>query len=111
MRVNVTIPGSVDAYYVNEQGKKFKASEEQWLETYVCSVLRAYSYADDGSGETIQKIIGVRRFNPITNPEAEDKFLTAVEQLFFRGSPVIHSPPFLIPLFPKAQSTVTEMVR
>ena len=67
------------------RGDKKKATEELWLETYLCSVLRAYSYADDGSGETIRKIMGVRRFNPVTNTETEHRFLNAAEQLFFRG--------------------------
>jgi hypothetical protein len=48
-------------------------------------VLRAYSYADDGTGDTIRKIIGVRRFNPVTNTETEHRFLSAAEHLFFRG--------------------------
>ncbi|CAD6499814.1 BgTH12-03921 [Blumeria graminis f. sp. triticale] len=85
MRVHVTIPGSVDSYCVDERGEKRTTSDELWLETYLCSVLRAYSYADDGSGDTIRKIIGVRRFNPITTTENEHKFLQAAEQLFFRG--------------------------
>ncbi|KAK8078997.1 hypothetical protein PG994_002804 [Apiospora phragmitis] len=63
MRVHVTIPGT----------------------TYLCSVLRAYSYADDGSGDTIRKIMGVRRFNPVMNTETEHRFLSAAEHLFFRG--------------------------
>ncbi|KAI9050789.1 hypothetical protein LZ554_004908 [Drepanopeziza brunnea f. sp. 'monogermtubi'] len=85
MRVHVTIPGTVDSYCIDERGEKRVASDELWLETYLCSVLRAYSYADDGSGETIRKIMGVRRFNPVTNTETEHRFLQAAEQLFFRG--------------------------
>ncbi|TPX07704.1 uncharacterized protein E0L32_010600 [Thyridium curvatum] len=85
MRVHVTIPGTVESYCVDERGEKKKATEDLWLETYLCSVLRAYSYADDGSGETIRKIMGVRRFNPVTNTETEHRFLSAAEQLFFRG--------------------------
>ena len=85
MRVHVTIPGSVDSYCIDERGEKRVASDELWLETYLCSVLRAYSYADDGSGDTIRKIMGVRRFNPVTNTETEHRFLQAAEQLFFRG--------------------------
>ena len=86
MRVHVTIPGSVDSYCIDERGDKRVASDELWLETYLCSVLRAYSYADDGSGDTIRKIMGVRRFNPVTNTETEHRFLQAAEQLFFRGT-------------------------
>ncbi|KAK1996115.1 chaps-domain-containing protein [Colletotrichum falcatum] len=85
MRVHVTIPGTVESYCVDERGDKRKATDDLWLETYLCSVLRAYSYADDGSGETIRKIMGVRRFNPVTNTETEHRFLNAAEQLFFRG--------------------------
>jgi hypothetical protein len=85
MRVHVTIPGTVESYSVDERGEKRKATDELWLETYLCSVLRAYSYADDGSGDTIRKIMGVRRFNPVTNTETEQRFLAAAEQLFFRG--------------------------
>ncbi|KAK2016648.1 chaps-domain-containing protein [Colletotrichum eremochloae] len=85
MRVHVTIPGTVESYCVDERGEKRKATDDLWLETYLCSVLRAYSYADDGSGETIRKIMGVRRFNPVTNTETEHRFLNAAEQLFFRG--------------------------
>jgi len=89
MRVQVQIPGTVESYCVNERGDKLEASEEHWLETYLCSVLRAYSYADNGSGDTIKKIVGVRRFNPITNTEAEHKFLDAAERLFFSGMSAI----------------------
>ncbi|KAI1430398.1 chaps-domain-containing protein [Xylaria sp. FL1777] len=85
MRVHVTIPGTVEAFCVDERGDKRKATDELWLETYLCSVLRAYSYADDGSGDTIRKIMGVRRFNPVTNTETEHRFLSAAETLFFRG--------------------------
>jgi hypothetical protein len=85
MRVQVQIPGGVEAYCIDERGDKRQATEELWLETYLCSVLRAYSYADDGSGDTIRKIMGVRRFNPITNTETEHRYLQAAEQLFFRG--------------------------
>lgn len=85
MRVHVAIPGSVDCYCIDERGDKRVASDELWLETYLCSVLRAYSYSDDGSGDTIRKILGVRRFNPITTTDTEHKFLQAAEQLFFRG--------------------------
>jgi hypothetical protein len=85
MRVQATIPGRVESYSIDERGDKGHATDELWLETYLCSVLRAYSYADDGSGDAIRKIMGVRRFNPVTNTETEHKFLQAAEQLFFRG--------------------------
>jgi len=95
MRVHVTIPGTVESYCVDERGEKRKASDDLWLETYLCSVLRAYSYADDGSGETIRKVMGVRRFNPVTNTETEHRFLHAAEQLFFRGMILVYPAPSL----------------
>lgn len=87
MRVQVQIPGSVESYCVDERGNKLEATEEHWLETYLCSVLRAYSYADNGNGEAVKRIAGVRRFNPITSTEQEHKFMEAAEKLFFSGTP------------------------
>lgn len=85
MRVDVKIPGGVESYCIDERGDKRVASESLWLETFLCGVLRAYAYADDGSGENIKKIIGVRRFDPITSTDVEHKFLDAAERLFFKG--------------------------
>jgi hypothetical protein len=85
MRVEVKIPGSLESYCIDERGDKRVATEALWLETFLCAVLRAYSYADDGTGDTIKKIVGVRRFNPVTNTEMEQKFLDVAEKLFFMG--------------------------
>lgn len=85
MRVDVKIPGGVESYCIDERGDKRVASEGLWLETFLCAVLRAYSYADDGSGDSIKKIVGVRRFDPITSTEVEHRFLEAAERLFFKG--------------------------
>lgn len=87
MRVEVKIPGGVESYCIDERGDKRVASDSLWLETFLCGILRAYSYADDGAGDTIKKIVGVRRFNPVTNTETEHKFLDAAEKLFFNGVP------------------------
>ncbi|KAF2398500.1 chaps-domain-containing protein [Trichodelitschia bisporula] len=97
MRVQVQIPGTVESYCIDERGDKREATDALWLETYLCAVLRAYSYADDGSGETIKKIMGVRRFNPITSTEAEHKFLEAAERLFFQGWQLGSDPEIQVP--------------
>jgi tetratricopeptide (TPR) repeat protein len=97
MRVQVQIPGTVECYCIDERGEKRVATEEMWLETYLCSVLRAYSYADDGSGDVIKKIVGVRRFNPITSTESEHKFLDAAERLFFNGWQLGSDPEIQVP--------------
>lgn len=85
MRVEVKIPGSLESYCIDERGDKRVTTDLLWLEAYLCGVLRAYSYADNGNGENIKKIIGLRRFNPVTNTEMEHKFLDAAERLFFNG--------------------------
>ncbi|KAJ5760526.1 hypothetical protein N7520_007682 [Penicillium odoratum] len=97
MRVEVKIPGSLEAYCIDERGDKRVATEALWLETFLCAVLRAYLYADDGSGEQIKKIVGVRRFNPITNTEMEHKFLDAAEKLFFLGRQLSSDPETQVP--------------
>ena len=85
MRVEVKIPGGVESYCIDERGDKRVASDSLWLETFLCGVLRAYAYADDGGGDVIKKIVAVRRFDPITSTEVEHKFLDAAERLFFKG--------------------------
>ena len=91
MRVEVKIPGGVESYCIDEKGDKRVDADSLWLETFLCGVLRAYSYADDGSGDTIKKIIAVRRYDPITSTEIEHRFLDAAERLFFKGT--IHPHP------------------
>ncbi|KAJ5188631.1 Tetratricopeptide-like helical [Penicillium cf. griseofulvum] len=97
MRVEVKIPGSLESYCIDERGDKRVATEALWLETFLCSVLRAYLYADDGSGDSVKKIVGVRRFNPVTNTEMEHKFLDAAEKLFFLGRQLSSDPETQVP--------------
>lgn len=91
------IPGSVKSHCMDERGDRRVATESLWLETFLCAVLRAYAYADDGGGDTIKKIIGVRRFNPVTNTELEHKFLDAAERLFFSGRQLGSDPEVQVP--------------
>lgn len=97
LRVKVNFPGQMEAYCVDEKGDFRVASDALWLETYLCSVLRAYSYADGGNGETIKRIIGCRRFNPITSTESEHKFLEAAVRLFFNGWQLGSDPEVQVP--------------
>ncbi|KAJ5551003.1 hypothetical protein N7535_001058 [Penicillium sp. DV-2018c] len=97
MRVEVKIPGSLESYCIDERGDKRVATEALWLETFLCAVLRAYLYADDGSGDAIKRIVGVRRFNPVTNTEMEHKFLDAAEKLFFLGRQLSSDPETQVP--------------
>jgi hypothetical protein len=52
-----------------------------WQETYISALLRAIRYADDPS----YRLAGYRKMDPITTPEAEQKFLEAAEAVFFKG--------------------------
>ncbi|RMJ25513.1 Bud site selection protein [Aspergillus sp. HF37] len=97
MRVEVKIPGSLESYCIDERGDKRVATEALWLETFLCGVLRAYSYADNGDGNTIKRILAVRRFNPVTNTEMEHKFLDAAEKLFFSGRQLSSDPETQVP--------------
>ncbi|RMZ87446.1 hypothetical protein DV736_g5332, partial [Chaetothyriales sp. CBS 134916] len=97
MRVEVKIPGSVESYCVDERGDRRVATDGLWLETFLCGILRAYYYADDGSGDTIKKIIGVRRFNPIQSTDVEHRFLDATEKLFFNGRQLGSEPEVQVP--------------
>ncbi|KAL8770544.1 MAG: hypothetical protein Q9209_003800 [Squamulea sp. 1 TL-2023] len=97
MRVEVKIPGGVESYCIDERGDKRVASDALWMETFLCGVLRAYAYADDGGGESIKKIIGVRRFDPITSTEMEHRFLDAAERLFFKGPQLGSEPEVQVP--------------
>jgi hypothetical protein len=54
-----------------------------WQETYISALLRAIRYADDPS----YRLAGYRKMDPITTPEAEQKFLEAAEAVFFKGKP------------------------
>ncbi|CCX34663.1 Chs5p-Arf1p-binding proteins-domain-containing protein [Pyronema domesticum] len=92
MRVVVTIPGSVESFAVDERGEKRKTTDALWLETYLCSVLRAFSYAEDGS-----RITACRKFNPITSTEVEHRFLDAAERLFFKGWQLGSDPEVQVP--------------
>ena len=97
MRVEVKIPGGVESYCIDERGDKRVASDGLWLETFLCGILRAYSYADDGSGDTIKKIIAMRRFDPVTTTEIEHRFLDAAERLFFKGWVLGSDPEIQVP--------------
>ncbi|KAL8900270.1 MAG: hypothetical protein Q9207_005774 [Kuettlingeria erythrocarpa] len=97
MRVDVKIPGGVESYCIDERGDKRVASDALWVETFLCAVLRAYAYADDGSGDSIKKIIGVRRFDPVTSTEMEQRFLDAAERLFFKGPQLGSEPEVQVP--------------
>lgn len=82
MRVEVKFPGKTETYLVDDRGgKKENPSNQMWLETYLCSILRAILYSDD----TSYNLSGWRKLDPLADADLEQKFLDAAEQLFDSG--------------------------
>lgn len=82
VRVDVKIPGGVQAYVIDLRGERHEATPEIWQETYLSAVLRAILYADDAN----YRLAGYRKLDPITTPEGEHRFLHAAEALFMKGT-------------------------
>jgi len=81
IRLDVKIPGGVDAYFVDLRGERHEATPEIWQETYVSAILRAVLYSDD----PVYWLDAYRKLDPITSPEGEIRFLQAAEALFLKG--------------------------
>lgn len=81
VRVEVKIPGGVEAYVVDVRGERHEATPQMWQEVYLSAVLRAILYADDAN----YRLAGFRKLDPITSPDAELKFVAAAEHAFFKG--------------------------
>ncbi|KAJ7698549.1 Chs5p-Arf1p-binding proteins-domain-containing protein [Mycena rosella] len=80
-RVDVKIPGGVNAYVVDLRGERHEATADMWQETYVSALLRAILYSDDPA----HALDAYRKLDPITSPEGELRFLAAAEALFLKG--------------------------
>ncbi|KAH6887837.1 chaps family protein [Coprinopsis sp. MPI-PUGE-AT-0042] len=81
MRVDVKIPGGVNAYVIDLRGERHEATAEIWQETYVSALLRSILYSDDPT----YALEAYRKLDPITNAESELRFLQAAEALFSKG--------------------------
>ncbi|KAH9959408.1 chaps-domain-containing protein [Russula dissimulans] len=81
VRVDVKIPGGVNAYVIDLRGERHQASPDIWQETYLSAVLRAVLYSDDPT----YFLEAYRRLEPISSPDAEMRFLQAAEALFLKG--------------------------
>ncbi|EQL33754.1 hypothetical protein BDFG_04287 [Blastomyces dermatitidis ATCC 26199] len=71
MRVEVKIPGSLESYCIDERGDKRVVTEMLWLETFLCGVLRAYSYADNGNGDSIKILLALEGRQLSSDPETQ----------------------------------------
>ncbi|GAA6008390.1 uncharacterized protein JCM10292_007656 [Rhodotorula paludigena] len=81
VRVEVKIPGGVEAYVIDVRGERHEATPQMWAEVYLSAMLRAILYADDAN----YRLAGYRKLDPITSLDAELKFVQAAEQAFFKG--------------------------
>ncbi|PVV01661.1 hypothetical protein BB560_003911, partial [Smittium megazygosporum] len=80
IRVQVKIPGGVDAYIVTSQGERKEPTDQDWLECGLSATLRAFLYtSDDG-----YHIAALRRLRPISNLKEEQRFLDYASQLFWK---------------------------
>eukprot|EP01134_Creolimax_fragrantissima_P003539 CFRG3539T1 len=93
VRVEVTMPGTVNAYVLDEQGRRFGCDDRVWQETQVCAVLRALSMVSPFAVH----IDCLRTFKPLGHPSEERSFLKSAEALFgygkFLGTDVLTAPP------------------
>lgn len=81
IRVDVKIPGGVNAYVIDLRGERHEPTPDLWLETYVSAILRSILYSDDPA----YYIEAWRKLDPITTLESEIRFLQAAEGLFSKG--------------------------
>lgn len=94
LRVMFKIPGSVEAYTVDEDGNKWAATDEkEWRQAWVCSILRALLY--DSQEENVINIKNWYRYNPMDqmmNPANQQMFFEVFEEIFWEG-PRLSLPP------------------
>ncbi|GAA5987821.1 hypothetical protein JCM10908_007229 [Rhodotorula pacifica] len=81
VRVEVKIPGGVEAYAIDVRGERHEATPQMWQEVYLSAILRAILYADDPS----YRLAGFRKLDPITSLDSELRFVAAAETAFFKG--------------------------
>lgn len=75
-------PTSFEANVPLTDKPRHDATAEIWQETYLSALLRSILYADDAN----YRLMGFRKLDPITAPEAELRFLQAAEALFAKGA-------------------------
>lgn len=81
VRVEVKIPGGVEAYIVDTRGERHAPTPAIWTEVYLTSALRSILYADDPN----YKIAGFRKLDPIKTLDDEVRFVSAAEQCYSKG--------------------------
>ncbi|KAJ1919602.1 bud site selection protein [Mycoemilia scoparia] len=81
VRVQVNIPGSVDAYIVTASGERKDPTEQTWKECSISAMLRAILYKESEGYD----FNALRRITPLPNPKSEAQFLENAQELFLKG--------------------------
>ncbi|KAI9094924.1 Chs5p-Arf1p-binding proteins-domain-containing protein [Phlyctochytrium arcticum] len=87
IRVEVRIPGGVDAYIVDIRGDRHTIEgTAMWQETHVSAVLRAIlDDNDEADGNDGEPLLGLRKLDALPNLAAEKRFLEAAAGEFWKG--------------------------
>ncbi|KAI8819368.1 Chs5p-Arf1p-binding proteins-domain-containing protein [Fimicolochytrium jonesii] len=87
VRVEVRIPGGVDAYAIDVRGDRHSIDNAaMWQETHVSAVLRAIlDDNDEADGNDGEPILGLRKFDALPTLAAEKRFLEAASGEFWKG--------------------------
>ncbi|KAJ2998551.1 hypothetical protein HDV02_004455 [Globomyces sp. JEL0801] len=97
LRVEIKIPGGVEAYVIDLRGEKhdIKNNNAIWQEAYVCAVLR--SLLDDQNAEGVDPLLGLRKLDPLPTLKTERRFLEAAAAEFFKGWQLGSEPEIQVP--------------
>eukprot|EP01134_Creolimax_fragrantissima_P003011 CFRG3011T1 len=81
VRVEVTMPGTVNAYVIDSQGRRYGCDERMWQEVQICSVLRSIGKPSPFD----VPIFGLRSFHPFKRPGDEKSFLKSAIDLYWEA--------------------------
>eukprot|EP00127_Corallochytrium_limacisporum_P006841 Clim_evm56s236 gene=Clim_evmTU56s236 len=93
VRVEITMPGSVLAYGVNNRGDRFETTERTWQELWISAVLRWV----DRPNPFVHHVDCLRTFDPFDEKSSEQAFLKAAAEMFWEGVSLGSSEPLAIP--------------
>lgn len=87
VRIEVKIPGTVEAYIVDLKGERQVISGDKiWQELFLSSLLRAIlDDSDEPESAEAGFVVGLRKLDPFTNPSVEKRFLEAAKDEFWKG--------------------------
>eukprot|EP00124_Ichthyophonus_hoferi_P004051 Ihof_evm1s403 gene=Ihof_evmTU1s403 len=81
VRIEVTMPGTVNAYVLDGEGRRFGCDDRIWQEVHVCAMLRVLSMPSP-----ITHHIDALRIVPyLTDPRDEAVFILYAKKLFWDG--------------------------